>query len=39
MSASAMKTHERDGISGWQALAVITVSVVMMAVLFFLAPP
>jgi hypothetical protein len=34
-----MKTHERDGISGGQALAVITVCVAMMAVLFFLAPP
>jgi hypothetical protein len=34
-----MKTHDRDGISGWQALTVIVVSVAMMAVLFFLAPP
>jgi hypothetical protein len=34
-----MDTHQRDGISGWQALAVITVCVAMMAVLFFLAPP
>jgi hypothetical protein len=34
-----MKTHERDGISGWQALAVMVVSIAMMAVLFFLAPP
>lgn len=34
-----MKTHEREGISGWQALAVIAVSVAMMTVLFFLAPP
>jgi hypothetical protein len=34
-----MKTHDRDGISGRQALAVIVVSVAMMAVLFFLAPP
>jgi hypothetical protein len=34
-----MKTHDRDGISGWQALAVITVSIAMMAILFFLAPP
>jgi len=34
-----MKTHDRDGISGLQALAVIVVSVAMMAVLFFLAPP
>jgi hypothetical protein len=39
VSALAMKTHERDGISGWQALAVIAVSVTMMAILFFLAPP
>jgi hypothetical protein len=39
MSADVMKTHPRDGISGWQALAVIVVSVAMMAVLFFLAPP
>ena len=39
MSTQAMKTHEREGISGWQALAVIAVSVAMMAVLFFLAPP
>ncbi len=39
MSAQAVKAHERDGISGLQALAVIAVSVVMMAVLFFLAPP
>ena len=34
-----MKTNERDGISGWQALAVIAVCAAMMAVLFFLAPP
>lgn len=39
MSATAMKTHVRDGISGRQALAVITVSIVMMAILFILAPP
>jgi hypothetical protein len=39
VSAAIMKTHEREGISGWQALAVIAVCTAMMAVLFFLAPP
>jgi hypothetical protein len=38
MSGSAMKS-ERDGISGGQALVVIAVCTVMMAVLFFLTPP
>jgi hypothetical protein len=34
-----MKTREPHGMSGWHALAVITVSVAIMAVLLFLAPP
>jgi hypothetical protein len=39
MSAHAMKAQDREGISGWQALAVIAICVTMMAVLCFLAPP
>jgi hypothetical protein len=34
-----MNTHDHEGISGSQALAVIMVCVAMMAILFFLAPP
>jgi hypothetical protein len=34
-----MKAREPHGMSGWQALAVMAVSVAMMAVLLFLTPP
>jgi hypothetical protein len=39
VSAQAMKSREPQGMSGLQALAVIVLSVAMMAVLLFLAPP
>ncbi len=34
-----MNAREPKGMSGWQALAAIVVSVAMMAVLLFLTPP
>ena len=33
-----MSARQPEGISGWQALCVIAVSVVVMAATFFLAP-
>jgi hypothetical protein len=33
-----MKTRAYEGMSGWQALCVITTSVMIMAVTIFLAP-